>query len=42
MINFGMDLTPLIVDDSLDVAGYVLDHIDRFRNSVREGLERFG
>lgn len=41
LINFGMDLTPLIEDDSLDVGGFVLAHIDRFRASVRENLARF-
>lgn len=41
MINFGMDLTPLIEDDTLDVTAYVMGHIERFGASVREELKRF-
>jgi LmbE family N-acetylglucosaminyl deacetylase len=41
LINFGMDLTPLIEDDSIDVTGFVLAHIDRFRASVQENLSKF-
>jgi LmbE family N-acetylglucosaminyl deacetylase len=41
MINFGMDLTPLVEDDSLDAADYVLAHVDRFRASVAENVTRF-
>ncbi len=41
MINFGMDLTPLLDDDSLDVSDFVLGHINRFRSSVADNLARF-
>lgn len=41
MINFGMDLTPLIEDDRLSVTGYVLDHIERFAADVRGNLSKF-
>lgn len=41
MINFGMDLTPLIEDDRLSVTGYVLDHIERFAADVRSNLSKF-
>ena len=40
MINFAMDLTPLLEDDSLDVASFVLAHIERFAAEVRENLSR--
>src|SRR5258708_14498961 len=39
MMNFAMDLTPLVRDDSLDVAEYVLGYIDRFRESVSTNLK---
>ena len=35
MINFGMDLTPLIEDPSLDPGGFVQAHISRFAEEVR-------
>lgn len=38
---FAMDLSPLVRDDSSDVPGFVLSHIDKFRRSVEEGIERF-
>jgi LmbE family N-acetylglucosaminyl deacetylase len=41
MINFGMDLTPLIEDDRLSVTAYVLDHIERFAADVRSNLSKF-
>jgi len=41
MMNFAMDLTPLAHDDTLDVAEYVLAHIERFANSVRKQIEPF-
>ena len=41
MINFGMDLTPLIQDDTLDVGEFVLAHVDRFRQDVADNLARF-
>ena len=41
LINFGMDLTPLVEDDSLDVVAFVKGHMDRFANSVVEKLRQF-
>ena len=35
---FGMNLTPLIVDDTLDPIGYVIDFIRRFEADVRSKL----
>jgi LmbE family N-acetylglucosaminyl deacetylase len=37
-LNFAMDLTPLVEDPSLPVAGYVLDFVDRFRADVARRL----
>lgn len=31
---FAMDLTPLVADPTRDIAGFVLDHIDKFRTDV--------
>jgi LmbE family N-acetylglucosaminyl deacetylase len=35
MISFGMDLTPLVADPSLDINRFVQDHIGRFAEDVR-------
>lgn len=35
MINFGMDLTPLVQDSSLDIAAFVQERISRFSEDVR-------
>ena len=35
MINFGMDLTPLIEEPSLDPGEFVQEHISRFADEVR-------
>lgn len=40
MVTFAMDLSPLIQDDSLDVAGYVAGFLDRLRNDVEGKLRR--
>ncbi len=37
-LNFAMDLTPLVEDPSLPVAGYVLGFVDRFRADVARRL----
>jgi LmbE family N-acetylglucosaminyl deacetylase len=37
-IIFGMDLTPLVTDDSLDIVAYVCDFIEKFHADVREKL----
>jgi LmbE family N-acetylglucosaminyl deacetylase len=33
-LMFAMDLTPLVLDDKLDVVAYVLDFIEKFRSDV--------
>lgn len=35
-LAFGMDLTPLITDPSMDVGAYVQTFIDRFANDVQQ------
>lgn len=39
-LNYCMDLTPLILDDQLDVTNYVLTFIDRFKNDVVERINK--
>jgi len=39
-IAFGMDLTPLIQDDSLDIVEYVFDFIAKFGDDVKSQLNR--
>jgi LmbE family N-acetylglucosaminyl deacetylase len=41
MINFGMDLTPLILDDSLSILDFVLAHVRRFSDDVSAKLTKF-
>lgn len=41
MVTLAMDLTPLLVDDSLSVTDYVLGCVDRFRDDVAGRLRRF-
>lgn len=38
---YAMDLTPLIENDQLDVAGFAEAHIQRFRDQVSIGIRRF-
>ncbi len=40
-LSFAMDLTPLVEDPSLSIAGYVLGFIDNFRNDVELRLRSF-
>lgn len=42
LMAFAMDLTPLIEDDQMDVASYVLDYIHRFEQDVRGRLQKMG
>ena len=35
---FGMDLTPLVVDENADIANYVCDFIGTFQADVRQKL----
>jgi LmbE family N-acetylglucosaminyl deacetylase len=37
---FGMDLTPLVADESLDIADYVVGFIEKFRDDVRTKLNQ--
>ncbi len=39
MLNYAMDLTPLVKDKSLDIADYVVGYINRFENNVRDRIE---
>jgi LmbE family N-acetylglucosaminyl deacetylase len=39
-LNFAMDLTPLVDDPSLSIAGYVLGFVDRFRADVEGRLPK--
>ena len=41
LINFGMDLTPLIQNDKLDIAQYVEGYIQRFAGDVSARLKKF-
>lgn len=41
LINFGMDLTPLVQDDKLDPAQYVDGFIRRFAGDVSARIRRF-
>ena len=38
---FAMDLTPLVQDSSLDVADFVLSHVDKFRQDVADKIKKF-
>lgn len=40
MLNYAMDLTPLIKDKSLDIADYVAGYIKRFEDEVRSMIKR--
>ncbi len=39
-LSFGMDLTPLILDDQLDPAGFISNLINQFSQEVNERLSR--
>ncbi len=41
-VSWAMDLTPLVTNDSLALADFVLAHIDRFRADVADRLARVG
>lgn len=40
-LTWVMDLTPLLVDDSLDPIAYTLAHLDRLKADVAQRLQRF-
>jgi hypothetical protein len=37
---FGMDLTPLVADESRDIVEYVCCHIEKFKTDVRKKLDK--
>lgn len=39
-ITYAMDLTPLILDDTLDVTQFVLDYINRFKQDVENKINK--
>jgi LmbE family N-acetylglucosaminyl deacetylase len=41
-LSFGMDLTPLIVDDKRPINDFVQEHITRFAHAVADSLTRLG
>jgi LmbE family N-acetylglucosaminyl deacetylase len=40
-VNFAMDLTPLIVDDTLDINDFVQRHVRRFGQDIEASLRQF-
>ena len=40
-LTFAMDLTPLIDDPTIEVKGFVMEYIDKFKNEVASNIERF-
>ncbi len=40
-ITWAMDLTPLVRDDSLDVAAFTLAHLDRLRADIADRIAKF-
>lgn len=40
MLNYAMDLTPLIKDESLDIVDYVTGYIRRFESNVRNTIQK--
>lgn len=40
-LSFGMDLTPLVQEDSLSIPDFIKSFIDRFSQDVRDRLARF-
>jgi LmbE family N-acetylglucosaminyl deacetylase len=41
MINFGIDLTPLVVDEKLDPSVYIASFIERFAKDVTARIKKF-
>jgi LmbE family N-acetylglucosaminyl deacetylase len=41
-MSYAMDLTPLVLDSTLDVAHFVLEHIRRFSQDVADRIQRVG
>lgn len=40
-LQWGMDLTPLIVDDKLDVIEYTLGYVERLKGDIRSRIAKF-
>ncbi len=40
-LNWAMDLTPLVLDDTLDLADYTLAYLDRLRQDVAERIQKY-
>lgn len=40
-LSFAMDLTPLVEDPTLDIAGYVTDYIESFKVDVKNRIVKF-
>ncbi len=40
-LTFAMDLTPIVEESEMDVKGYVLNYIEKFRCEVESNLDRF-
>ena len=41
-MSYAMDLTPLIQNDDMEIAGFVENHIRKFSKDVEDRLSRFG
>ena len=41
LVNFGMDITPLIQDEKLNIQDYVQQYIERFSEDVKSRLTKF-
>lgn len=39
-VIFGLDLTPLVTDESINISSYISDILDRFKEDVRQKLSR--
>ena len=39
-VSFAMDLTPLVRDDALDIAGYVMGYVERMKADIAARLKR--
>ena len=40
LLTFAMDLTPLVMDDSLSIEDYTLGYVNRLAEDVRDRLRR--
>lgn len=42
LINFGMDLTPLLTDDAIDPVEFACEHVRRLEKDVRDRMAKLG